>query len=292
MQRLTWEQVCSVWSLDSSKCKHMVRCPLHNDDKASLCLRYLNGTVLVHCFAGCANIDILRWLRQQGPGTQAPAVKARVTRRVSMLANTLVPIAAHDVYTQADILARSLGLHRSYLGLCAAMRCGYIWQGIIWGVESWIVTDKSTGQAQAYPKSAGHYPAGNKKYTFPGTNCHRPMYLSANIHTRLPVVITEGITDWLAAVCAIPKANPICMLGATQRLDDDSINALSTIAQAGLLYCAYDNDDPGDKGADYMRITCGAKRLRLPSKYKDLRDYIVGEEMHGWSVVKQQLGII
>jgi hypothetical protein len=37
----------------------MVQCPAHEDGSASLSLRRVSGTVLVHCFAGCWTRDVL-----------------------------------------------------------------------------------------------------------------------------------------------------------------------------------------------------------------------------------------
>jgi len=41
----------------------MVRCPAHADGKPSLSLRQGDRGILVHCFAGCTNEDVLRELR-------------------------------------------------------------------------------------------------------------------------------------------------------------------------------------------------------------------------------------
>jgi hypothetical protein len=45
------------------KGRAMARCPAHDDGRASLSLRELDdGTVLLHCFAGCQPIDVVQAL--------------------------------------------------------------------------------------------------------------------------------------------------------------------------------------------------------------------------------------
>lgn len=39
--------------------QYMVKCPCHNDQKASLSITEKNNTILMHCFAGCNNMQIL-----------------------------------------------------------------------------------------------------------------------------------------------------------------------------------------------------------------------------------------
>ena len=40
--------------------QYLVECPNHNDEKASLSISEENNKILMHCFAGCDNKDILR----------------------------------------------------------------------------------------------------------------------------------------------------------------------------------------------------------------------------------------
>jgi hypothetical protein len=42
------------------------RCPSHEEKTASLSIRELNGVVLLRCFGGCENRDIIRALRARG----------------------------------------------------------------------------------------------------------------------------------------------------------------------------------------------------------------------------------
>lgn len=41
-------------------------CPAHNDKKPSLHIHELDGQVLVHCFAGCTQYDVIRKLVELG----------------------------------------------------------------------------------------------------------------------------------------------------------------------------------------------------------------------------------
>lgn len=55
----------------------MVRCPAHADGGPSLSLRQGDRGILVHCFAGCANEDVLRELRGVSPLRGAPPPRYR-----------------------------------------------------------------------------------------------------------------------------------------------------------------------------------------------------------------------
>jgi len=56
------ELVCSrLEDVKRSVGGYMARCPGHDDDRRSLSVRErADGTVLVHCFAGCATPHVLR----------------------------------------------------------------------------------------------------------------------------------------------------------------------------------------------------------------------------------------
>jgi len=51
---------------EKSPGQYMALCPAHNDHTPSLSIRQGNGTILLHCFAGCKYEDILRALEQKG----------------------------------------------------------------------------------------------------------------------------------------------------------------------------------------------------------------------------------
>ena len=44
----------------------MARCPAHDDVNPSLSLRDISGKVLVHCFAGCSQREVIAALRERG----------------------------------------------------------------------------------------------------------------------------------------------------------------------------------------------------------------------------------
>ena len=44
----------------------LVRCPAHEDRKASLSIRQGNRAVLLKCFAGCSSEEVIAVLRKQG----------------------------------------------------------------------------------------------------------------------------------------------------------------------------------------------------------------------------------
>lgn len=68
----------------------MVSCLTHEDRTPSLALRDApNGTLLLHCFAGCEPADIFKALRERGllPGSAATRVRQRVNSTVSPIRN-------------------------------------------------------------------------------------------------------------------------------------------------------------------------------------------------------------
>jgi hypothetical protein len=50
----------------------MARCPAHDDNKPSLSISVRNGKVLVHCFAGCGQQNVIDALRARGLWALAP----------------------------------------------------------------------------------------------------------------------------------------------------------------------------------------------------------------------------
>lgn len=50
----------------------VAQCPGHNDRKPSLSIRDSNGKTLVHCWAGCAQTDVLDALRARGLWPEQP----------------------------------------------------------------------------------------------------------------------------------------------------------------------------------------------------------------------------
>jgi hypothetical protein len=81
----------------------MCRCPAHNDRTPSLSVRVGERSLLFHCFAGCATIDVIRALR--GDKRAIPSVEAhgqwhddgrerQLTSRIQALWKEAHPIAA------------------------------------------------------------------------------------------------------------------------------------------------------------------------------------------------------
>jgi len=55
-----------------SGARWMARCPAHDDKGPSLSIVERDGVVLVHCFSGCPQTDVLRALRAQGLWPEHP----------------------------------------------------------------------------------------------------------------------------------------------------------------------------------------------------------------------------
>ena len=82
----------------------MCRCPAHADGSPSLSVRIGETTLLFHCFAGCATIDVLRALRATGVGSDR--IKTSHERQ-AFEPNTLQPLAER-LWTEARPLSGSL----------------------------------------------------------------------------------------------------------------------------------------------------------------------------------------
>jgi hypothetical protein len=50
----------------------MARCPAHHDCSPSLSVRELHGKILIHCFAGCSQDDVIAALRDLGLWPERP----------------------------------------------------------------------------------------------------------------------------------------------------------------------------------------------------------------------------
>ena len=72
----------------------MCRCPAHDDRDPSLSVRVGETTLLFHCFAGCATVDVLRALRALPAGATAGGRLSVATEPASHQAISLQPIAA------------------------------------------------------------------------------------------------------------------------------------------------------------------------------------------------------
>ena len=67
------EQLGGKWSLRGGMC----RCPAHDDGSPSLSIRVGDTTLLVHCFAGCNSVDVLKAIRTIDTGGVRTTHEAR-----------------------------------------------------------------------------------------------------------------------------------------------------------------------------------------------------------------------
>lgn len=80
----------------------MCRCPAHNDRKPSLSIRQGRRGILVHCFAGCRNEDVLRELSRVRPIPKSPEPDYRAHRSSAN---------ANRIWEQGRALKGTLGDH-------------------------------------------------------------------------------------------------------------------------------------------------------------------------------------
>jgi len=97
----------------------MVRCPCHEDQHPSLSISERDGRVLVHCFAGCAQHDLVAELRRRGlwpgatgdePEDDGGGVRERTSRGVS----SRVPVEQRKVtkYEYRDAADTLVAIHK------------------------------------------------------------------------------------------------------------------------------------------------------------------------------------
>ena len=61
----------------------MAKCPAHDDSNASLGIREEGGKVLVRCYAGCTQRDVIEALKGRGLWTTAPPTRTWARRIVA-----------------------------------------------------------------------------------------------------------------------------------------------------------------------------------------------------------------
>lgn len=277
---ITWESLCSYFGVDSSKTRHLVMCPCHEDQSPSLSIRLgPSGKVLIHCFAGCSFAAVASLVRgaaaapQQTDSRSLPSAPARPPRDWIKL---MLPLPSGDL-SFADHLARKIGVGSAedYVRLYPCLRL--IPSAL--GTPAIAVYDPLVGgQAMPLFKDTFVSLTGRKykKYTIPGTNCKVPLFLPAAsppaAKRNLEIFIAEGISDWLALASQDASANHAytAMLGASQNLDVDVAERLQKIK----TYCMYDSDPAGDAGARKMQMLTGCIRLAPPDGHKDWRDHL------------------
>lgn len=277
---ITWQSLCAYFGVDSSRSRHLVRCPCHEDNTESLSIRQtLDGKILIHCFAGCSFASVVAVVRG-GPASQAqtasrsrPSIQEPKPRDWTKL---MLPLPAGDL-SFADYLARKLGVGhaKEYVRLYPCLRL----IPMALGTPAIAVYDPFVG-GQAMPlfkdTFVSHSGRKFKKYTIPGTNCKVPLFLpppsSAAGKKNLEVFVCEGISDWLALASqdASPNRAYTAMLGAAQNLDEDVARQLQKIK----TYCLFDSDTAGEAGARKLQMVTGCIRLAPPEGHKDWRDHL------------------
>ena len=277
---MTWPSLCAYFGVDSSRSRHLVRCPCHEDNTESLSIRQtLDGKILIHCFAGCTFAEVAAVVRgaaappQQTASRSLPSAPARPPRDWTKL---MLPLPAGDL-SFADHLARKIGVGRAedYVRLYPCLRL--IPSAL--GTPAIAVYDPLVG-GQALPlfkdTFVAHTGRKYKKYTIPGTNCKVPLVLPAApppaAKRNLEVFIVEGISDWLALASQDASSNHAytAMLGAAQNLDEDVAIRLQSIK----TYCMFDSDPAGEAGARKLQMLTGCIRFAPPEGHKDWRDHL------------------
>ena len=273
---ITWDSLCSYFGVDSSRSRHLVRCPAHEDNTESLSIRQtLDGKVLIHCFAGCSFASVASLVRdgaatpRQTDSRSLPSAAEAPQRDWSKL---MVELPADDSSFARHLMRKiGTGTTAGYRRLYPKLRL--IPNALL--IPAICVWDPVLG-GQALPlfaDSFGSKTAGRvyKKYTIPGTCCKVPLFFGDKKKGQR-IMICEGISDWLALASNDDSLNTVYMpmLGAAQTLREDAAAELQTYE----TYCLFDNDSAGRDGFRKLQALTGCSRLAPPEGYKDWREWL------------------
>lgn len=271
---LTWESICDWFGVDSTKSRHLVGCPAHDDAAPSLSIRQTqDGNLLIHCFAGCSFVEVLAAIRN-GSRPEPPTRVAESSRISRDWPSLLLKLDPKKDKAIARHLCRRIGTGtiEGYLNLFPQLRL----IPTALGIPAIAVYDETLG-GQAMPlfadafysaKTGRHY----KKYTLPGTNCKIPLFFNA-VRGLKDYMICEGISDWLALASQVVDRTKayLPMLGAAHNLDSH----VAAVLRMQRTYCLFDADKAGDAGAKKLQLLTGCIRLAPPEDYKDWRSYLI-----------------
>ncbi len=271
---MTWQSLCDWFGVDSTKSRHLVSCPAHDDAAPSLSIRQTqDGKVLMHCFAGCSFDAVLAALRNSSSKPEPPTRVAESSRTSRDWPSLLLRLDPKKDRAIARHLCRRIGTGTvdGYLRLFPKLRL----IPTALGIPAIAVYDDTLG-GQAMPLFADAFYSAKtgktyKKYTLPGTNCKIPLFF--NTVTCQDVYITEGISDWLALASQLDNNMHayLPMLGAAHNIDATVAQALQSLR----TYCLYDADKAGEAGAKKLQMLTGCIRLAPPDDYKDWRSYLI-----------------
>lgn len=247
-----------------------IKCPAHPDRSPSLSIRPgTAGGILLRCFAGCSNENILAagglvWADVCPPRENAPrhAWKARPLpvptqaikdpQKAAKAAEQRSQWPAFEVPTASDLEAirriRGIGVE----GLKLAVDRGILRVAEWKEHPSWIVTDSTRQCAQARRLDGEPFPfrGGLKKaLTLDGSNARWPVGAGAIEPAHGSILLCEGGPDLLAGFLCLwaegraGSATVGSMLGASASIDPDALE----LFRGRRVRIAEHDDEPGRK---------------------------------------------
>jgi putative DNA primase/helicase len=188
----------------------LAKCPCHEDRKASLSISEKNGTLLLHCFAGCEFENIIDVLRDRGiiganglerarrpaPYVRPVATEHEPDARAARLWNNSVPPQGTPVQTYLErrgipIMSPSLRFHR---GTCAMLAGFQRPDGKIVGVQStFITTDGEKASVDARRTYADMRDGAVRLAA-----AAEVMGLSEGTETGLSAMVMSGVPVWVS----------------------------------------------------------------------------------------------
>lgn len=220
----------------------MVRCPAHEDGKASLQIgQASDGKILLHCFAGCDIVDVLCALRltMKDLFPNEPARKFIVPPPTKTSKPDTTPAVIEKIYSYQNALGEEK------------------YQAIRMKPKSFRQRHKSE----------------NGEWVWNMDGVERVLYRMPEIQKAQTVVVVEGEKDVENLVIIGFQAT--CNVGGAGKWLD---GYTETLAGKDVILCG-DNDEPGRKHIEMVFDSiCGhaksVKIIKMPEGIKDASDYI------------------
>lgn len=242
----------------------MCLCPGHADSTPSLSVRQGERGILVHCFAGCNNADVLRAIAQLAPSANAPMPKFAETKtapNIQWIWDNAKPVRG----TIGEIYLRSRNLPTDLPDVRFHPRCPFGRKPRTRFKPALIVAVRLGSELAAIQRIAldadglGH--AGKFMLGSPGQAAWSPPFEGHEL------ALAEGMED--AAAYSSLRGIP-----CWSSLGDQRIGHLRIPRTVTSLRIATDNDEAGDKAAERAMEAHEVSgrtisRDRPPSGFKD-----------------------
>ncbi len=264
------------------------RCPAHDDHRPSLSLRTGdNGNVLVHCFAGCSQTQVIEALRYHGLwdkcGRQFTSPKLSVSKNSKPHRGDGKREAAHAIWqatkpASGTLVESYLASRKLVLPSTTAVRFHPNLKhstGRHWPAMVALVTDGATGEAIGIHRTFLALDGSGKAPIEPQKMMLGPC-LGGAVRLAEPgdvLMVGEGLETCLAAMHATGKP-------AWAALSTSGMHALELPRAIHNVVVLADGDDAGEAAACdcAWRWQCEGRHVRIarPPRGQDFNDMLLG----------------